>query len=178
MDRFVGLLGLIAIVGGCYFFSSARHKIKPRLLYWGLGMQFGFALLVLKTPFGKIFQAASSAVNALLHYSEEGAAFMFGNELGKGSGQFGVIFAFQVLPIVIFIASVFSVLYYFGIMQIVIRAMAQVMRRTIGREHLYGTDRSTAYDQTISCRAYRKRAIHDHDERYGSRLRGGDGGIR
>lgn len=132
MDRFVGLLGLIAIVGGCYLFSSARHKIKPRLLFWGLGLQFGFALLVLKTPFGKIFQAASAAVNALLHYSEEGAAFMFGNELGKGSGQFGVIFAFQVLPIVIFIASVFSVLYYFGVMQIVIRAMAQVMRRTMG----------------------------------------------
>jgi CNT family concentrative nucleoside transporter len=132
MDRFVGLLGLIAIVGGCYLFSSARPKIRPRLLLWGLGLQFGFALLVLKTPFGKLFQAASSAVNALLHYSEEGAAFMFGDQLGKSSGQFGVIFAFQVLPIVIFIASVFSVLYYFGVMQIVIRAMAQLMRRTMG----------------------------------------------
>ncbi len=132
MDRFTGLLGLIAIVGGCYLFSSARDRIKPRLLFWGLGLQFGFALLVLKTPFGQLFQAASSAVNALLHYSEEGAAFMFGNELGKSSGQFGVIFAFQVLPIVIFIASVFSVLYYFGVMQIVIRGMAQLMRRTMG----------------------------------------------
>ncbi len=132
MDRFTGLLGLAAILALCYWLSTARTKIRPRLLLWGMGMQFGFALLVLKTPFGQVFQAASTAVNALLHYSEEGAAFLFGDQLGKSSGPFGVVFAFQVLPIVIFIASLFSVLYYFGVMQVVIRGMAQVMRRTMG----------------------------------------------
>jgi CNT family concentrative nucleoside transporter len=140
MDRFTGLLGLAAILGLCYSLSTARTKIRPRLLLWGLGMQFGFALLVLKTPVGRAFQAASTAVNALLHYSEEGAAFLFGEQLGKSSGSFGVVFAFQVLPIVIFIASLFSVLYYFGVMQIVIRAMAQLMRRTMGGSGAESTD--------------------------------------
>ncbi|WP_031500619.1 NupC/NupG family nucleoside CNT transporter [Bryobacter aggregatus] len=128
----IGLLGLVLILALCYLVSSKRDAIKPRLLFWGLGLQFGFAILVLKTPVGHAFQAASGAVNALLKYSEEGAAFLFGDKLGKASPEFGVIFAFQVLPIVIFIASLFSVLYYAGVMQVVIRIMAQVMRRTMG----------------------------------------------
>jgi CNT family concentrative nucleoside transporter len=132
MDRFTGLLGIAAILLLCYALSTARQRIRPRLLLWGLGLQFTFAVLVLRTPFGQVFQAASTAVNALLHYSEEGAAFLFGDQLGKSSGAYGVIFAFQVLPIVIFIASLFSVLYYFGVMQVVIRGMAQLMRRTMG----------------------------------------------
>ncbi|MDX2267072.1 MAG: nucleoside transporter C-terminal domain-containing protein [Bryobacter sp.] len=132
MDRFTGLLGIAAILALCYLLSTARSHIRPRLLFWGLGLQFTFAVLVLRTPFGQVFQAASTAVNALLHYSEEGAAFLFGEQLGKSSGPYSVIFAFQVLPIVIFIASLFSVLYYFGVMQVVIRAMARLMRRTMG----------------------------------------------
>ncbi len=128
----IGLLGLVVILGACYFFSTDRKSIKPRLLLWGLGLQFGFALLVLKTPAGERFQTASTAVNALLKYSEEGASFLFGDKLGKVSPEFGVLFAFQVLPIVIFIASLFSVMYYFGVMQIVIGVMARLMRMTMG----------------------------------------------
>lgn len=128
----IGLLGLVLIVALCYLLSSDRKAIKPRLLFWGLGLQFGFAVIVLKTPVGRVFQMASGAVNALLKYSEDGASFLFGDKLGKASPEFGVLFAFQVLPIVIFIASLFSVLYYLGVMQVVIRVMAQVMRRTMG----------------------------------------------
>ncbi|MFN9297252.1 MAG: NupC/NupG family nucleoside CNT transporter [Acidobacteriota bacterium] len=128
----VGLLGLAVILGVCYISSTNRKSIQPRLLLWGLGLQFGFALLVLKTPAGQAFQTASGAVNALLKYSEDGASFLFGDKLGKASPEFGVLFAFQVLPIVIFIASLFSVLYYFGVMQIVIGVMARLMRRTMG----------------------------------------------
>ena len=131
MERFTGLIGLILIVGGAYLFSSDRKAIKPRLLLWGLGMQFGLAFLVLKTDFGRIFQAATMAVNALLGYAEEGSKFLFG-PLGSKTGPFGVVFAFQVLPIVIFIASLFAILYYYGIMQVVIRLMAVVMRRVMG----------------------------------------------
>ena len=131
MERFTGLIGLILIVGGAYLFSSDRKAIKLRLLLWGLGLQFGFAFLVLKTDFGYVFQAASVAVNALLGYAEEGSKFLFG-PLGAKAGPYGVIFAFQVLPIVIFIASLFAILYYYGVMQIVIRLMAIVMRRVMG----------------------------------------------
>ncbi len=132
MERFTGLLGLLAIVGAAYAFSSDRRAIRPTVVLWGLGLQFLFAFLVLKTGFGQIFQAASTGVNALLRYAEEGSVFLFGPILGKDSQQFGVVFAFQVLPIIIFIAAFFAVLYYFGVMQLIIKGMAIVMRRVMG----------------------------------------------
>ena len=132
MERFTGLLGLLAIVGAAYAFSSDRRAIRPTVVAWGLGLQFLFAFLVLKTGFGQIFQAASAGVNALLRYAEEGSVFLFGPILGKNSDQFGVVFAFQVLPIIIFIAAFFAVLYYFGVMQLIIKGMAIVMRRVMG----------------------------------------------
>jgi CNT family concentrative nucleoside transporter len=131
VGRFTGLLGLIVIMAVAWGLSTKRRAIEPRIIAWGLGLQFGFAFLVLKTDFGKIFQAASDAVNALLHYAEAGSVFLFG-DLGKNVPPFGVVFAFQVLPIVIFIASLFSVLYYFGIMQVFIKAMAVAMQRVMG----------------------------------------------
>jgi len=132
MGRFTGLLGLTVILAVAYAFSNNRKKVRPQILLWGLGLQFGFAFLVLKTEFGQLFQAASYAVNALLEYAEAGSQFVFGPQLGGKSGPFGVIFAFQVLPIVIFIASLFAILYYFGLMQVVIRGMAVVMQRVMG----------------------------------------------
>jgi len=86
---------------------------------------------VLKTDFGKLFQYASDGVNAMLGYAEAGSQFVFG-PLGTKGGSMGVVFAFQVLPIVIFIASFFAILYYFGVMQIFVRAMAVVMQRVMG----------------------------------------------
>jgi concentrative nucleoside transporter, CNT family len=130
MERFTGLLGLAAILAVAWLVSSNRKAIQPRVLFWGLTLQFGFAFLVLKTDFGKLFQAASYVVNALLEYAEEGSKFLFG-PLGEKSGPYGVIFAFQVLPIVIFIASIFAVLYQLGVMQGVVRAMAVVMQRVM-----------------------------------------------
>src|SRR5258708_10419045 len=100
--------------------SSQRRAIRLRILLWGLGLQFVFALLVLRTDFGKVFQAIGAGVNAMLEYAEVGSQFLFG-PLGLKTGPYGVIFAFHVLPIVIFIASFFSILYYLGVMQIIVR---------------------------------------------------------
>ena len=86
---------------------------------------------MLKTDFGKIFQAIGVGVNAMLGYTEQGSAFVFG-PLGRADGPFGVVFAFQVLPIIIFIASFFSILYYLGIMQWVVRGMAIGMQKLMG----------------------------------------------
>jgi concentrative nucleoside transporter, CNT family len=132
MERFTGLLGLVSILAACWLFSNARSAIRPRVVIWGVSLQFAFAFLVLKTDFGKLFQAASVAVNALLEYAEEGSKFLFGPELGGKGGPFGVIFAFQVLPIVIFIASLFTILYQLGVMQVIVRAMAVAMQRIMG----------------------------------------------
>ena len=131
MGRFTGFIGLVVILGVANLLSSQRHAIRLRILLWGLGLQFLFAVLVLRTGFGKVFQAIGVGVNAMLGYAEVGSEFLFG-PLGLKSGPYGVIFAFQVLPIVIFIASFFSILYYLGIMQFIVRWMAVGMQKTMG----------------------------------------------
>src|SRR3984957_17098847 len=117
MGRFTGALGLLVIVAVAFVFSNNRRAIQPRVIIWGLSLQFGFAFLVLKTPLARAFQVASSGVNHLLDYAAAGSGFVFGDKLGVKNDQFGVIFAFQVLPIVIFIASLFAILYYLWVMQ-------------------------------------------------------------
>jgi len=85
----------------------------------------------LKTDFGKVFQSIGEGVNAMLNYSQEGSKFLFG-PLGDKKGAFGVLFAFQVLPIIIFIASFFAILYYLGVMQWIVKGMAVAMQKTMG----------------------------------------------
>src|ERR1700684_2300465 len=132
MDRFTGLLGLVVVMAVAYLFSSNRRAIQPRVIFWGLGLQIGFAFLVLKTPLADAFQALSRVINRVFSYSIEGSTFVFGDKLGAPNDQFGVVFAFQVLPIIIFIASLFAVLYQLGLMQILVRAMALVMQKVMG----------------------------------------------
>src|SRR5579862_5283520 len=132
MQRFTGLLGLIVIVAVAFLFSNNRRAIRPRIIYWGLGLQFSFAFLVLKTPIAEWFKKLSSGVNSMLGYAIEGSKFVFGDKLGAPNDQFGTVFAFQVLPIVIFIASFFAILYYLGVMQVFVRIMALVMQKVMG----------------------------------------------
>ncbi len=129
MQKFTGLIGLAVILSVAFFFSTNRRAIQPRIVLWGLGLQFSFAFLVLKTPLADAFTALSNGINHLLGYASEGSKFVFGNNLGAGDGGFGVILAFQILPIIIFIASLFSVLYYLGIMQLFVRGMAVAMQK-------------------------------------------------
>ena len=131
MGRFTGFLGLAVILAAAWLFSAKKKAIKLSIVGWGLGLQFAFALLVLKTDFGKVFQAIGAGVNNMLGYVQAGTEFMFG-PLGSSAGQFGVVFAFQVLPIIIFIASFFSILYYLGVMQWVVKGMAIVMQKVMG----------------------------------------------
>ncbi len=132
MGRLTGLLGLLLILAVAWLFSRNKRQIKLRVLLWGLGLQFAFAVIILKTSAGKLFQAASVAVTAMIGYSEYGGKFVFGDVLGSSSGSMGTVFAFQVLPIIIFIASFFSILYYLGIMQILVKAFAIVMQKVMG----------------------------------------------
>jgi len=129
MDRFTGLLGIIAILGVCILLSKHRRAIRIPVILWGVGLQLAFAFVVLRTPAGFIFKAASDKVNSLIGFSAAGSKFVFGDQLG---GSQPVVFAFQVLPIVIFISSLFAILYYFGVMQVFVRAMAIVMQRVMG----------------------------------------------
>ena len=129
MDRFTGVLGILAILGACVLFSKHRRAIRPSVILWGVGLQLSFAFIVLRTPAAGAFKAASDRVNDLIGYSRAGSTFVFGDQLG---GSQPVVFAFQVLPIIIFISSLFSILYYFGVMQVLVRAMAVIMQRVMG----------------------------------------------
>jgi len=132
MARFTGILGLITMLALGYIFSTNRKAIRLKTVGWGLGLQVAFAYFVLKVDIGRtLFQKAGDAVNQLLAYAFAGSQFVFG-DLGKQGSQYGFYFAFQVLPTVIFICALFAVLYYVGIMQIVIRAAAWFMTRFMG----------------------------------------------
>ena len=131
MIRLTGLIGIIGIVGLAYAFSTDRRAIRLRTILWGLGLQIVFAIMVLRWTFGqRIMSSAGAGVTKLLSYSAAGAEFVFG-ALGKPGPPTGFIFAFQVLPTIIFISAFFALLYYLGIMQLMIRFFAWLMKRTM-----------------------------------------------
>ena len=133
MGRFTGLLGLVVILAIAWLFSTHKRDIKLRILAWGVGLQLAFAFLVLKTGFGRVFQTIGAGVTAMLGYTTAGSRFVFGDILGANTDtHFGVVFAFQVLPIIIFIASFFAILYYLGGMQWIVKAMAVGMQKVMG----------------------------------------------
>jgi concentrative nucleoside transporter, CNT family len=132
MGRFTGILGLLTMLGLAYAFSTNRRAIRVKTVAWGLGLQVAFALFVLKSDLGRtLFQKAGDAVSRLLSYAFAGSQFVFG-DLGKQGSHLGFYFAFQVLPTVIFICALFAVLYYLGVMQLVIKAAAWLMIRLMG----------------------------------------------
>ena len=150
MQPFTGILGILAILGACWAFSTDRKAIKWKIVVWGVGLQLLFALIVLKFDWGqRAMTAAGAAVNQLLSYATIGATFVFGplaDMTGKhgfvlaqdpANGPFdplkgGFVFAFAILPTIIFMASFFAVLYHFGVMQIIIRGAAWIMTRLMG----------------------------------------------
>jgi CNT family concentrative nucleoside transporter len=129
MSRFAGLLGIIVLLSLAYLFSTNRRAIRLKTVLWGLGLQFVFAFLVIYSNKGQmVMKYAGDRVTKLLSYSFAGSEFVFG-ALGVSKSNLGFFFAFQVLPTIIFVSALFAVLYYFGIMQLIIRGMAWVMTR-------------------------------------------------
>jgi CNT family concentrative nucleoside transporter len=132
MGRFTGVLGLLTMLALAYLFSTDRRAIRPKIVLWGLGLQISLAFLVIRWTGGqRLFLRMGNAVTKVLSYAFVGSEFVFG-ELGKQNSSIGFIFAFQVLPTIIFIASLFALLYYLGVMQVVIRAVAWAMQRVMG----------------------------------------------
>ena len=131
-ERLTGVLGLAAIVGIGVAMSRDRRRIRWRIVAWGLTLQVTFAIFVLRVPAGQaLFRRLGDFVTAVLHYSFAGSAFVFG-ELGKPNSSLGVVFAFQILPAIIYVSALFAIMYYLGIMQVVVRAFAAVMSRVMG----------------------------------------------
>jgi CNT family concentrative nucleoside transporter len=133
MERLLSLVGLLAILGGAWALSTNRRAVRLNTVAWGVGLQFALALFVLKLPVGqRMFAWLGEKIGALLALSFKGSEFVFG-PLGKpGGGSVGFIFAFQVLPTIIFVAALFAILYYIGIMQVIVTLVARVMTRLMG----------------------------------------------
>jgi len=139
------VFGAAVILGIALLFSTNRRAINWITVAWGLGLQVVFAVLVLKTPVGQqVFAKLGDAITKLLGFASVGADFVFGPlgtssvwgrvaqaTLGQDAARYTTIFAFQVLPTIIFIAALFAILYYFGVMQIVVRVFAVVMHRVL-----------------------------------------------
>src|SRR5262245_10811943 len=142
-SRIQPVAGLALILALAYCLSSARRSIDYRTVVWGLGLQFMFALIVLKTDIGRaVFQSAGGVITRILNFAYVGSSFVFGplgnpdvwprivtGVLGPEGSQYANIFAFMVLPTIIFIAALFAMLYYFGVMQVIVRLFAVIMRR-------------------------------------------------
>jgi len=139
LDRFTGVLGILAVLLAAYIFSTDRKRIRWRTIAWGLGLQVCFAFLVLRFDYGQqLMSWAGGVVTQMLSYTFAGTkmvfgqlglpnAGLFGSMLPAGAANQGSIFAFQVLPTIIFISAFFALLYHIGVMQVLIRAMAWLM---------------------------------------------------
>jgi len=139
------VFGACVILAIAVLFSTNRRAIHWPTVAWGLGLQILFALVVLKTSAGQaIFTTLGAYITKLLGFAGVGAAFVFGplgssavwgdammRVFGPDGAQYAVIFAFQVLPTIIFIAALFAILYYFGVMQMVVRLFAVLMHRVM-----------------------------------------------
>ena len=135
MERLLSLVGLVVILAIAYLFSTDRKAIRGKTVVWGLVLQLVFALFVLKTTMGQtVFAWVGAKINRLLQFSFVGSQFLFGKLglPGGGGDNIGFIFAFQVLPTIIFIAALFAILYYLGVMQVVVKLFAHVMTRLMG----------------------------------------------
>ncbi|WP_448270401.1 NupC/NupG family nucleoside CNT transporter [Nostoc sp. DSM 114159] len=136
MERAISALGILVFIAISYAFSVNRRAVRWRIVAWGLGLEFVFALVILKTPWGlNVFKSLGDIVGQFLAFSDVGAKFVFGENFKDH------FFAFQVLPTIIFFSSFISVLYYYGILQRVVNVVAWVMMKTM----------KTSGSESLSC---------------------------
>jgi len=125
-----GIFGLAVLLGIAIAFSDDRRAVDWRMVLSGIGLQLLFAVVVIMVPGGRqFFEALSSVFVRVISFSLDGAAFVFGSLADQSS--LGFIFAFQVLPTIIFFASLMAVLYHLGIMQKIVQGMAWVMFKVL-----------------------------------------------
>jgi CNT family concentrative nucleoside transporter len=137
-------LGILAVLLAAWLGSTNRRAIRPRTVAWGLGLQLLFAFIVLRSDYGqRAMASAGQVIQNMLAATYKGTVVLFG-QLGlpnagavgdvlaaNGHPNAGSMFAFQVLPTIIFISAFFAVLYHIGLMQIIIRGLAWIMLKTM-----------------------------------------------
>ena len=141
----ISLIGYCLLIFLAWFCSSARKSIRWRTVIGAVALQFGFGALVLYVPQGKVaLQELSTLVATVIAYGDEGIRFLFGDDLSDDSGSLGFIFAFKVLPVIIFFSSLISVLYYIKVMPLVVQFLGG------GTSKLLGTSRAESLSATAN----------------------------
>jgi len=134
MNNLSGFIGIFILLGIALLISNNRSKINYRIIFWGLGLQWFFAILILKTPIGKpIFYFLDKAITKLISFSDAGSDFLFTSfipDIGLHSAL--INFAFRALPTIIFFSALMSVLYYYNIIQFIIKILSNIMQKTMG----------------------------------------------
>ncbi|MBO1072078.1 MAG: NupC/NupG family nucleoside CNT transporter [Dolichospermum sp. DEX189] len=136
MERAISFLGICVFIGICYAMSVNRQAVRWRTVAWGLGWELILAIVILKTAWGlNLFKSLGNIVGNFLAFSDVGAKFVFGENFKDH------LFAFQILPTIIFFSSFISILYYYGILQRVVNALAWLMMKTM----------KTSGSESLSC---------------------------
>ena len=131
MQRLISLLGIPALLLIAFIFCKDRRRLSYKIILGGIGLQFIFALVVLRTRVGhKFFYWVGRGAEKLIGFTQSGSSFVFGELMNVE--KMGFILAFQVLPVIIFFSSLSAILYHFGILQWLVRQMARVFTRTLG----------------------------------------------
>jgi CNT family concentrative nucleoside transporter len=128
-----GIIGIIVLLGIAFLLSSQRKAIKWKTILMGLSLQFILAFGVLKIGWVKqIFNVLGGFFTAVLEFTESGSLFLFGNLIDASNPTIGYVFALQILPTIVFFSALTSILYYFGIIQRIVKGLAWLLTRTLG----------------------------------------------
>ncbi|MFH1832049.1 MAG: nucleoside transporter C-terminal domain-containing protein [bacterium] len=131
-QRYMSLVGLVAILGVAFLFSKHKSKVRFRLVATALALQFLFAYFILNTDIGEIiFAGIARGFEALYQFADNGSRFVFGS-LADASGPWGVVFAIKVIPTIIFFGALMAFLFHIGIVQLFVKGIAFVIRPLLG----------------------------------------------
>ena len=136
MERFIGLLGMAVLLGLGWLLSKHKTSVNLRTVAGALAIQVAFGFIVLRWPLGRrALQGLTNGVQSVINYANEGINFLFGGLTRPNaeiSETLGTVFAFQVLPIIVFFSSLIAVLYYIGLMQWVVRLLGGALAKLLG----------------------------------------------
>ena len=133
MEQYTGILGIIVLLSISFLLSNNRSLVDKNIIFWGLGLQFSFAFIILKTSFGeKLFFYFNIFIVKLISFADAGSDFLFTSFIPEvGYDQALLNFAFRALPVIIFFSSLIAVTYHLGIIQFVIKNISLLMEKTM-----------------------------------------------
>ncbi len=133
MEQYAGILGIIVLLSISFLLSNNRSLVDKNIIFWGLGLQFSFAFIILKTSFGeRLFFYFNIFIVKLISFADAGSDFLFTSFIPEvGYDQALLNFAFRALPVIIFFSSLIAVTYHLGIIQFVIKNISLLMEKTM-----------------------------------------------